>query len=187
MWGVLPLSYHCNPNNHRWSLGSYDIVFKNKSGSPHLHLLQAKLTISQSLFLLLHPRPNPPYASSPPLASRRPLPAYHVPSCASFVPSPLPSGRFAFTGQSLYTISGHLRSLLFAQRRLHIHNRWQRHVPRALSIRHSTILLGPHLSRRSRASTSTKSHALFSMGNCKTDIRAGDMSRYCADVARGQQ
>ena len=29
-WGVLPLRYHFNPNNHRWSLGSYDIVFKNK-------------------------------------------------------------------------------------------------------------------------------------------------------------
>ena len=29
-WGVLPLRYHFNPSNHRWSLGSYDIVFKNK-------------------------------------------------------------------------------------------------------------------------------------------------------------
>ena len=29
-WGVLPLRHHFNPSNHRWSLGSYDIVFKNK-------------------------------------------------------------------------------------------------------------------------------------------------------------
>lgn len=29
IWGVLPYSYHWNPNNTRWSLGSYDICFKN--------------------------------------------------------------------------------------------------------------------------------------------------------------
>ncbi|KAM0800997.1 tafazzin [Usnea florida] len=33
IWGVLPLRYHFNPSNHRWSLGSYDIVFKNKAMS----------------------------------------------------------------------------------------------------------------------------------------------------------
>ena len=30
IWGVLPYRYHLYPNNHRWSLGSYYIVFKNK-------------------------------------------------------------------------------------------------------------------------------------------------------------
>ncbi|KAM3070174.1 Lyso-phosphatidylcholine acyltransferase [Clarireedia jacksonii] len=30
MWGVLPLRYAFNPENLRWSLGSYDICFKNK-------------------------------------------------------------------------------------------------------------------------------------------------------------
>ena len=30
IWGVLPYKYHWNPNNMRWSLGSYDICFKNK-------------------------------------------------------------------------------------------------------------------------------------------------------------
>ena len=29
MWGVLPLRYFINPNSLRWSLGSYDICFKN--------------------------------------------------------------------------------------------------------------------------------------------------------------
>lgn len=28
IWGVLPFAYHWNPNNTRWSLGSYDICFK---------------------------------------------------------------------------------------------------------------------------------------------------------------
>ena len=30
MWGVLPLKYLWNPNAMRWSLGSHDIVFRNK-------------------------------------------------------------------------------------------------------------------------------------------------------------
>lgn len=29
IWGVLPFAYHFNPENARWSLGSYDICFKN--------------------------------------------------------------------------------------------------------------------------------------------------------------
>ena len=29
IWGVLPYAYHFNANNTRWSLGSYDICFKN--------------------------------------------------------------------------------------------------------------------------------------------------------------
>ncbi|KAL2047352.1 hypothetical protein N7G274_001373 [Stereocaulon virgatum] len=33
IWSVLPFKYHFNPSNHRWSLGSYDIVFKNKAFS----------------------------------------------------------------------------------------------------------------------------------------------------------
>ncbi|KAK5118382.1 hypothetical protein LTR62_002896 [Meristemomyces frigidus] len=31
IWGVLPYKYLWNPNNMRWSLGSYDICFKNKA------------------------------------------------------------------------------------------------------------------------------------------------------------
>jgi monolysocardiolipin acyltransferase len=34
MWGVLPLRYAFNPENLRWSLGSYDICFKNKLVQP---------------------------------------------------------------------------------------------------------------------------------------------------------
>jgi monolysocardiolipin acyltransferase len=30
IWGVLPLSYMFNPDNHRWGLGSYDLCFTNK-------------------------------------------------------------------------------------------------------------------------------------------------------------
>ncbi|TKA73564.1 hypothetical protein B0A49_04092 [Cryomyces minteri] len=30
IWGVLPFRYHWNPDNMRWSLGSYDICFQNK-------------------------------------------------------------------------------------------------------------------------------------------------------------
>jgi monolysocardiolipin acyltransferase len=36
LWGILPLSYMFNPDNHRWGLGSYDLCFTNKYalGSP---------------------------------------------------------------------------------------------------------------------------------------------------------
>ncbi|KAF1917489.1 hypothetical protein BDU57DRAFT_513778 [Ampelomyces quisqualis] len=30
LWGVLPMSYIFNPDNHRWGLGSYDLCFTNK-------------------------------------------------------------------------------------------------------------------------------------------------------------
>lgn len=35
MWGVLPFRYHFHPENHRWSLGSHDIVFTNKFVLPN--------------------------------------------------------------------------------------------------------------------------------------------------------
>ncbi|KAH0354496.1 hypothetical protein KCU81_g1443, partial [Aureobasidium melanogenum] len=30
MWGILPYSYHWNPNNVRWGLASHDLAFQNK-------------------------------------------------------------------------------------------------------------------------------------------------------------
>ena len=30
MWGPLPIRYHFDPDNHRWSLGSYHLCFKNR-------------------------------------------------------------------------------------------------------------------------------------------------------------
>lgn len=39
MWGVLPFRYHFHPKNHRWSLGSHDIVFTNKFVSKAKHNL----------------------------------------------------------------------------------------------------------------------------------------------------
>ncbi|KAG9246702.1 hypothetical protein BJ878DRAFT_436722 [Calycina marina] len=40
IWGVLPFSHALNPSNHRWSLGSYDICFKNKGLSTFFSLGQ---------------------------------------------------------------------------------------------------------------------------------------------------
>ncbi len=36
IWGVLPIRYLWNPDNMRWSLGSYDICFKNRYSYDHL-------------------------------------------------------------------------------------------------------------------------------------------------------
>jgi hypothetical protein len=30
LWGILPLSYMFNPENHRWGLASHDLCFTNK-------------------------------------------------------------------------------------------------------------------------------------------------------------
>jgi monolysocardiolipin acyltransferase len=30
MWGILPYSYHWDPNNVRWGLASHDLAFQNK-------------------------------------------------------------------------------------------------------------------------------------------------------------
>ncbi|MDI1489043.1 MAG: Lyso-phosphatidylcholine acyltransferase [Ramalina farinacea] len=35
IWGVLPLRYHFNPSNHRWSLASYDICFNKGRFASH--------------------------------------------------------------------------------------------------------------------------------------------------------
>ncbi|MCJ1243544.1 hypothetical protein MMC30_000741 [Trapelia coarctata] len=40
IWGVLPFSYAFNPDNHRWSLGSYDLCFQNKFTSTFFTLGQ---------------------------------------------------------------------------------------------------------------------------------------------------
>ncbi|KAI9712510.1 MAG: hypothetical protein M1828_001690 [Chrysothrix sp. TS-e1954] len=40
MWGVLPYARHWQPDNMRWSLGSHDIVFKNKLFTKFFHLGQ---------------------------------------------------------------------------------------------------------------------------------------------------
>ena len=40
MWGALPLKYAWNPDNLRWSLGSYDLCFTNKGLSTFFTLGQ---------------------------------------------------------------------------------------------------------------------------------------------------
>jgi monolysocardiolipin acyltransferase len=34
LWGILPLSYMFNPENHRWGLASHDLCFTNKYAYP---------------------------------------------------------------------------------------------------------------------------------------------------------
>ncbi|MCJ1354449.1 MAG: hypothetical protein MMC33_004438 [Icmadophila ericetorum] len=91
IWGALPFSYHFNPTNHRWSLGSYDLCFTNKALSTfftlgqvlptqrHAHSEHGGLfqpTITQAIRLLsrppftqtnLHSPPADPSLSSPDL------------------------------------------------------------------------------------------------------------------------
>ncbi|KAK4949329.1 Lyso-phosphatidylcholine acyltransferase [Elasticomyces elasticus] len=74
IWGVLPYSYHWSPGNMRWSLGSYDICFRNRlqtaffsygntlpthrlAHSPHGGLFQP--TITECIRLLSNPHGKP--------------------------------------------------------------------------------------------------------------------------------
>lgn len=94
-WGVLPLRYHFNPSNHRWSLGSYDIVFKNKSASPRpAKPPETRSNQNQST------EPCPPSSSSakssPPTASTKTgragpsnPPSAKPSACSLVLPSPL--------------------------------------------------------------------------------------------------
>jgi hypothetical protein len=48
LWGILPVSYMLNPNNHRWGLGSYDLCFTNKYGHRFLRQTAANKNIEDS-------------------------------------------------------------------------------------------------------------------------------------------
>ena len=91
IWGVLPFKYGFDPGNHRWSLGSYDICFKNKCVDQiciypfFVRLADSNLLISQTPFHFLHARPSPAHSQKCALSSRRTLPANNV----SSNPSPL--------------------------------------------------------------------------------------------------
>ncbi|MCJ1374242.1 hypothetical protein MMC20_005474 [Loxospora ochrophaea] len=97
IWGALPFSHQFNPTNSRWSLGAYDIVFKNKSlstffslgqvlpthrlaHSPHGGLFQPTLT--QAVRLLsrgpFHPPSIPTTTSSPSPSISDPFSSPHL-------------------------------------------------------------------------------------------------------------
>ena len=97
IWSILPFKYHFSPSNHRWSLGSYDIVFKNKSDA-----LQAPFLATTSD---RPPEPSPPSSSSakssPPTASTK------IPTA---VPSNLPCEKPSVSFPALRSVQQtHLR------------------------------------------------------------------------------
>lgn len=67
VWGALPFRHQFNPNNHRWSFGSYDICFTNK----YVHQFS---TFRRTLMALVDSSlPSSPWAKSfPPTAMRTP-------------------------------------------------------------------------------------------------------------------
>jgi hypothetical protein len=101
IWGVLPFKYAFNPGNHRWSLGSYDICFRNKCVKSILNfscvfvlylIANCNLLKSQIPLHLLHTRPSPPHPPVRILHPRRALPTNNIPSNpASVFPTILPT------------------------------------------------------------------------------------------------
>lgn len=117
-WGVLPFRYHLNPSNHRWSLGSYDIVFKNKCAilplSKHHRTRLTDLKL-QSNVHILHTRSSTPHAPPPPRPARRPLPAHPPRSRPPALPTPLLPYKLRPTSQPVVQIPRYLRSFLVTQ------------------------------------------------------------------------
>ncbi|KAK3656537.1 Lyso-phosphatidylcholine acyltransferase [Elasticomyces elasticus] len=116
IWGVLPSSYHWSPGNMRWSLGSYDICFRNRlqtaffsygntlpthrlAHSPHGGLFQP--TITECIRLLSSPHDNPPTAPTIPPPISDPFSSNHLTysttgSDAIFSPSSYPINKFSW-------------------------------------------------------------------------------------------
>ncbi|KAL9083768.1 MAG: hypothetical protein Q9165_008378 [Trypethelium subeluteriae] len=103
MWGVLPLRYLWNPDNVRWTLGSYDITFRTRPTSTFFSIGQAlpthrnqhspfgglfQPTITQAIRLLSHG----PFNSPTPLLlnTKSPLPTTDASSTASTLDIPDP-------------------------------------------------------------------------------------------------
>ncbi|KAK0343496.1 Lyso-phosphatidylcholine acyltransferase [Friedmanniomyces endolithicus] len=133
MWGVLPFAYHWNPNSMRWSLGSYDIVFRNRfqaaffnygntlpthrlAHSPHGGLFQP--TMTQCIRLLSDPH------SGTALHSSDPLPSPSFPTSDPFSSATLTytiTGSDSFPAPSAYPVNRHSWIHIFPEGMTHQH------------------------------------------------------------------
>ncbi|KAK4540182.1 hypothetical protein LTR36_009680 [Oleoguttula mirabilis] len=113
VWGVLPFRYHWYPSNMRWSLGSFDICFKNSFSKaffsygntlPTHRAAHSKYgglfqpTITQVIRLLSDPHANTPSTDTAGSASRRPD--------APTLPTSLPPSDPFSASQLTYTTTG---------------------------------------------------------------------------------
>lgn len=135
IWGVLPFIYHWNPNNTRWSLGSYDICFKNgQSGfvskfftwkhSPDQRIMHSKYgglfqpTMTEVIGLL-----SDPHGDSPSIVPARPDTALaSLPPSDPFSASTLTystNGLDSFPSPSAYPIRRHSWVHIFPEGMIH--------------------------------------------------------------------
>lgn len=87
MFGALPYKYAFSPANHRWGLGSYDLMFNNKYALRNPHSYYADHPTQSSLYIF-HTRSSSPNASKRSFALRRTLPTYnHTGNTTAFFPT----------------------------------------------------------------------------------------------------
>ncbi|TKA82776.1 hypothetical protein B0A55_01781 [Friedmanniomyces simplex] len=133
MWGVLPFSHFWNPSNMRWSLGSYDICFRNRfqtafftygntlpthrlAHSPHGGLFQP--TMTQCIRLLSDPH-APTALPSTDLPSFPSLPTSDPFSSATL--NYTITGSDFFPAPSAYPINRHAWIHIFPEGMTHQH------------------------------------------------------------------
>ncbi|KAF2233515.1 acyltransferase-domain-containing protein [Viridothelium virens] len=153
MWGVLPFRYQWNPDNVRWTLGSYDITFQNRAMSTFFSIGQAlpthrnqhspfgglfQPTITQAIRLLSdgpfnNPTPFPLNTNSPPpttdassVASTLDIPdPFTHPTSLPQPPTTTYTTNFvdAFPASSAYATRRHAWIHIFPEGRIHQHPR----------------------------------------------------------------
>jgi len=137
IWGVLPFGYAFNPSNHRWSLGSYDICFRNKalstffafgqvlpthrgSYSP-LHGGLFQPTMTQAIRLLSsHPFNSTPHEYPPPSVSAFPSSPDIIDPFSSAL-TYTTTGTDIFPAPSAYLSRKHSWVHIFPEGRVHQH------------------------------------------------------------------
>ena len=166
MWGPLPIRCHFDPDNHRWSLGSYHLCFKNRFVYLQ-HYLAQLLTLHQTTLNLLLPRSSPSHPPPRAHSLRRPLPANYDPSSTPII-SPsiriLDSSRERSTPilnslPKLIILAKHIRSFFGSAHDLYNHRNG--HFPGPLVIPFAILLVDTHISRRSRTPAPEEDHAIL--------------------------
>ncbi|KIN07417.1 hypothetical protein OIDMADRAFT_36919 [Oidiodendron maius Zn] len=137
IWGSLPLSYAFSPKDLRWSLGSYDICFKNKflsaffsvgqvlpthrsAYSSHGGLFQP--TITQAIRLLSsHPFSSTPHPTPAPHISMSPRSPDIIDPFSSNALTYTTTGSDVFPAPSAYLSRKHSWVHIFPEGRVHQH------------------------------------------------------------------
>lgn len=169
LWGILPLSYMFNPDNHRWGLGSYDLCFTNKCVSS-CQVIASVANERQRTLNFLHAGPSPAHSPRHAFAIWRSFPAYRNAGDPSSFAWALHTRERS--SRETYQLTQESRSHRSVQRRTpHVLHRWARHVSRTVGVPQQTTRMGSHLPRGADTPVGGQDNALLQMGRLTTYTR----------------